>query len=181
MSQHPNVVEVHISAVALSWLKPAPVSLVDGGPVETHTVLWIRGRWGSRRVVASVDARTAQLVADSARQLLRSAVFVFFGLLSFALLAIIGSAIAGTGNFGGAAACWVAGIVVGAVVCILGMRVKLRVEQTVPIGIRHDRDGGVVVSPVHPAAAQAWAEANPPGSMRIVDLPAAAAGPIEQR
>lgn len=174
------MVEVHIPAIALSWLKPAPVSLIDGGPVGGHAVLLSRGTWVNHRVVASVGAATAQLAADNTRQQMRSLMLPIFGLLAIAVLLVISSAVAVAGHFVVGNAILIAGILVCFVLSIASLRGRRRRVRILPINIRQGRDGGVVVSPVHPAAAQAWADANPAGSMRIVDLPAEAAGPIER-
>ena len=182
LPDYAGVVEVRIPAIAQGWLKPAPVSLLDGGPVGGHMVLVSRGRWVNRRVVASVDAATAERAAAELSRRFRGMAWFFVGLLVLFLAMLVASALASARHYTAPYVIMAVGSVVCLVLLIRGGRGERRRRAELPLTIREERGGAVVVGPVHPAAAEAWASVNPPGSMTIVGPSTPRArGPIEYR
>jgi hypothetical protein len=174
---HPAVmVNVRIPVVTLARLTPAPLSLVDGGPVGGHVRLLSRGRWTNHTVLASVDAPTIEITRTVRAGRLRAVRAVLAG-AGCLLVGFVGGSLLGPAGHPVAAIAVLAlgllGEVPFLVLATRNRRHATRLERTVPIAARPDRDGAIVVGPVHPDAARAWATANPPGMMTILEEPPA--------
>jgi hypothetical protein len=103
--------------------------------------------------------------------------FVFtIGFAAMFLAMAVAGFLASAGHAVAAYAVLAAGVVVLWILVLSGKRADRRRKAEMPLAIRQERDGAVVVGPVHPAGAEARASVNP---ARLDDHPGSDAAAAE--